>query len=146
MVMISLANSRAALVAGSIAAGAAFLGAGALVTSPALAGQKAIKVAATVDTDTDCSKWQPGELMADTECEVLRGKALRQEGKALATEGKILDERLAAKQAELAERETLKACLVKIKAALDTGVVKRTELGTVTKKNACELATKLNLS
>jgi hypothetical protein len=58
----------------------ALMGAATLGTFPASAQQlQATSVSSQSDqvtTTTDCSKYQPGKLMADTKCEILKGQSL----------------------------------------------------------------------
>lgn len=75
--------------------------------------------AEAVTTTTDCSKYQPGVLMADTKCEILKGQ--------------VLDTQLTK------EKETL-ACLQKIKVHFDRGLVSRETVRQYGKERACELA------
>lgn len=82
MSMLSLRNSRAALVAGSIAA-STFMMAGAAVTSPAYAQQVA---AANITSQTDCTAPEfRTTVSGSAQCELQRNELIRiQEQNALA--------------------------------------------------------------
>jgi hypothetical protein len=85
--------------------GASMLG---LSAFPASAQQRPEQITVT----TDCSKYQPGVLMADTKCEILKGQVLNDQ----------------------------RACLVTLLEFKKAAPAKFNELGPVTRENACELA------
>jgi hypothetical protein len=73
---------------------------------------------------TNCKDWKPGELMASEKCEILKGRLLKVQGNGLATQNGCIDE------------------LVKYKRA-EPDAFKSLGFGTITRDNACNLASRL---
>jgi hypothetical protein len=118
----SFSSSKQALRRGAFALAVAGLAAIAPVATPAFA-QQVIPIANTVDANTDCSKWKPGELMADTECEVLKNKLLR--------------DQINSQQGRLSQEQRLAGCINFLKDAKNRGVVFPVR---ITRENACSIA------
>jgi hypothetical protein len=108
----------------------AMLGTAAFGTVPASAQQASATTGAgpsgAVTATTDCSKYQPGVLMADTKCEILKLQVLQSQGKALDAQAKVLADE--------------KSCLLKLLEFKKAAPEKFQELGTITRANACEAA------
>src|SRR5438105_1733664 len=108
---------------------AAIVGASTLGTFSANAQQ--------VTVNTNCHDYKPGVLMADTKCEILKGRALDAQGRALDAQRGALDAHgntLDAQNACIAE-------LVKFKTASPERAKEfAREFGPVTRENACDAA------
>lgn len=117
MLQSSQTSFRAA--ARGLAAASALASASALFALPATAQQVTPVANGGVTSSTDCNTYKPGVVFADTECELLKGRAL---------------------DAQLARRQETMACLLKIKKYLNDGKISRETVIQYGKERACELA------
>lgn len=107
------------------AIGAGLVTLAAVSAFPAAAEQKTIPVATSteeVTVNTNCHDYKPGVLMADTKCEILKGRALDAQAKMLA------DERV---------------CITKLLEFKKASPAKFEELGSFTRATACEAASRI---
>ena len=93
-----------------------------------------------VTVDTDCSTYKPGVLMADTECEIRKGQALKAEGQVLRAQGRALDAQRKILDTEGKALDTVNACLDKLIAFKKAAPQEFKKLGRVTEENACVLS------
>ncbi|MCP3447333.1 hypothetical protein [Bradyrhizobium sp. CCGUVB14] len=123
------------------AIGAGIITLAAVSAFPAAAEQKTTPIATSTDqvtVGTNCHDYKPGVLMADTKCEILKARALDAQGKALDAQGKALD----AQGSTLAAQNACIAELVRFKKG-DPDKFKSMGFGTITRDNACSLASRL---